>query len=712
MATVLVALCAVLSAGAALAQADWDVTDQDFPTYLQWEESAAVSVTAENTGTTVWDATYDLRSVDGPTGTMAIGRWGLTFAPPTGMSVAIGAETTVGFTIVAPPITSLGYDPADLGAPMADGLACTWRLASNGLVLSVTDDEVAGDDIVLGTFTDLGGSWAGPAVEECAGLIEPIVRGYPDGSYQPAIQVTRDQMAVYIRRGMKIDKLVPAEASFEDVPLDHWASGDVEALVDAEVVQGYADELYHPGWKVTRGQMAVYIFRANAYVAPEDEDIEARYEAFLEWYEDPDRVPPPPEPVGLLDIPPGFWCDGEVYACVDNDVVKGYADYKYRPAVFVTREQMAVYMYRAFIQPTDAAVVVAGPDVSDLDPTAAGYHGIQGVDTDPGFAYVGFDAARLGTTLAVGGSWQVEFKFLVGEGPTVADVVTISVTEAEITDANDAVAATGDPYFYVVTPISLVSTGVHTLVVSVEDSDGTMKELPRRVTFELLAPPPPPGSPRTPSATGDAAFNALAGDSRPGAAPFGGGWGAMMASDDSYFILKNMQLPITSWAAGGGCCENTGLTLKWTGVEVPVGATECVLRLEYHVGGTDLDQNGMPCCSNNMCEEWGSPWIDGVHVCYGWGLIMVNYADVWDWDGSGTGSPSAEIQDTPAEGGLGGMFAYHPFGNTPAADVAMTWTVSDWTNFLNGDEMMVHFCGGGTTPYWYIDQCTIEFNPH
>ncbi len=89
---------------------------------------------------------------------------------------------------------------------------------------------------------------------------------------------------------------------------------------------------------------------------------------------------------------------------------------------------------------------------------------------------------------------------------------------------------------------------------------------------------------------------------------------------------------------------------------------------------------------------------------------MLNFADPWDWDGSATGSPSAEIQDTPAEGGIGGKFAYNP-----TTDMAMEWTVGDWTNFVrvgpDGNEAAIHWCGGAINQL-AIDKCTLEFNPH
>jgi len=50
------------------------------------------------------------------------------------------------------------------------------------------------------------------------------------------------------------------------VPADFWAYKYVEYIADAEVTQGYPDGKYHPEVDVTRDQMAVYISRAFGYV--------------------------------------------------------------------------------------------------------------------------------------------------------------------------------------------------------------------------------------------------------------------------------------------------------------------------------------------------------------------------------------------------------------------------------------------------------------
>jgi PKD repeat protein len=51
---------------------------------------------------------------------------------------------------------------------------------------------------------------------------------------------------------------------FPDTPPgDFWAFNEVLECVDAGVVTGYEDGLYHPDWEVTRDQMAVYVARAS-----------------------------------------------------------------------------------------------------------------------------------------------------------------------------------------------------------------------------------------------------------------------------------------------------------------------------------------------------------------------------------------------------------------------------------------------------------------
>ncbi len=180
-------------------------------------------------------------------------------------------------------------------------------------------------------FSDVAaGFWATPAILEC--VAAGIVGGYADGTYQPSGAVTRDQMAVFISRAVAGGEgnvpVGPGTASFADVPTTHWAFRHVEYAKAAGIVGGYPDGLYHPAEQVNRGQMAVFVSRAMA-----GGDA---------------GVPPGPVTATFPDVPTDFWAYKHVEYAKANAVVGGYPDGSYRPEVVVTRDQMAVFVARAF----------------------------------------------------------------------------------------------------------------------------------------------------------------------------------------------------------------------------------------------------------------------------------------------------------------------------------------------------------------------------
>jgi PKD repeat protein len=191
---------------------------------------------------------------------------------------------------------------------------------------------------VMVTFPDVPLThWAVGRILACVDA--GIVQGYADGLYWPGNPVTRDQMAVYIARGLAGgDANVPAgpaTATFSDVPTDQWAFKYIEycAAPAQSVVQGYSDGTYKPGDPVNRDAMAVYIARA---VAGGDA-----------------KVPPGPSSAKFPDVPTDQWAFKYVEYCADpaRGIVQGYPDGLYWPGNPVTRDQMAVYIQRAFKLP-------------------------------------------------------------------------------------------------------------------------------------------------------------------------------------------------------------------------------------------------------------------------------------------------------------------------------------------------------------------------
>jgi Tol biopolymer transport system component len=189
--------------------------------------------------------------------------------------------------------------------------------------------------------------WARLHIEAC--VAADIVLGYSPDRYQPSLPVTRDQMAVYIARALATPTgeqgvqawQAPETPTFPDVLPGDWAYKHIEYAAAQNVVAGYDDDLYHPEYEVTRDQMAVYV--ARAMVAPSGEAALADYV--------------PTDPRDFPDVPATgygdsgtdpYWAYKHIEYCVEHDVVAGYEDGLYHPDIVVTRDQMAVYVARAF----------------------------------------------------------------------------------------------------------------------------------------------------------------------------------------------------------------------------------------------------------------------------------------------------------------------------------------------------------------------------
>jgi hypothetical protein len=171
--------------------------------------------------------------------------------------------------------------------------------------------------------------WAGDDIESAADA--GVVSGFPDGTYRPALPVDRAQMAVYLARALAGgDANVPPGPStptFWDVPVDHWAYEYIEYCTARGAVRGVFVGCYLPGKAVDRAQMAVFLAMAVAAGGP---------------------TPSRPLTATFDDVPTSFWAFPYIEYLRQRGVVSGYPDGLYHPEIVVTRDQMAVYVARAF----------------------------------------------------------------------------------------------------------------------------------------------------------------------------------------------------------------------------------------------------------------------------------------------------------------------------------------------------------------------------
>jgi beta propeller repeat protein len=233
------------------------------------------------------------------------------------------------------PLISSPHPYGNLGPTIAESGLVAWQDFRNGDRDAYTNSDIYG--YVLPMFPDvLATHWAYDSVEAC--VDSEIVSGYPDGTYQPEYPVTRDQMAVFISRAIctptgeagMVDYVPPTTPSFSDVPTDFWCYKYIEYAAEHNVVGGYGDGTYQPELPLDRGQMAVFI--ARALVTPSG-DV---------------GVPDPTGDPTFPDVPADFWSYRHIEYVAGEGVAGGYSDGLYYPARPCSRDQMAVFICRAF----------------------------------------------------------------------------------------------------------------------------------------------------------------------------------------------------------------------------------------------------------------------------------------------------------------------------------------------------------------------------
>jgi Tol biopolymer transport system component len=112
------------------------------------------------------------------------------------------------------------------------------------------------------TFPDVPASH--PFYDEIEWLVsEGITGGLPDGTFGPTEAVSRGSMAAFLHRFAGEPPVdAPDAPTFPDVPTSHVFFDEVEWLVGEEIADGYADGTYRPAVVVSRGSMAAFLHRA------------------------------------------------------------------------------------------------------------------------------------------------------------------------------------------------------------------------------------------------------------------------------------------------------------------------------------------------------------------------------------------------------------------------------------------------------------------
>jgi hypothetical protein len=185
------------------------------------------------------------------------------------------------------------------------------------------------DDDPLTSFGDIPGNWATQYIQAIYGA--GVTSGCASGYYCPGDNVTRDQMAVFIVRAVEGNPSAGycgTSSPFTDVPSSHWACGHIKRLRELNITTGLPDGSYLPGGYVTRAQMAAFLVRAI------EGEPAANYCGVGSGFGD----------VSVVDGMCKY-----IKRLAELGVTTGCGGGNYCPSGYVTREQMAAFLGRAFL---------------------------------------------------------------------------------------------------------------------------------------------------------------------------------------------------------------------------------------------------------------------------------------------------------------------------------------------------------------------------
>ena len=93
---------------------------------------------------------------------------------------------------------------------------------------------------------------------------EGVINGFVDQTYRPNEPITRGQMAIVITKGFEFKQAtLPLTHTFDDVTVNTYERFFIQTIYDLGITKGKTERTFEPYSRVTRGEMAVFINRAE-----------------------------------------------------------------------------------------------------------------------------------------------------------------------------------------------------------------------------------------------------------------------------------------------------------------------------------------------------------------------------------------------------------------------------------------------------------------
>ena len=160
-----------------------------------------------------------------------------------------------------------------------------------------------------------------------------IINGYSDNTYKPETHVTRAQAAKILAYAIQTPLTTSFKPSYTDVPTSHWAYREIAALTEKGIFSNATK--FNPNSYLTRAEMSKILTKGYRIIVDNNHEV------------------------SFKDVSPAGWDHPYVTTLAEVEISTGYSPLYYKPAMQVTRAQMAVFLDRAitFDQKRNSGVI-------------------------------------------------------------------------------------------------------------------------------------------------------------------------------------------------------------------------------------------------------------------------------------------------------------------------------------------------------------------
>ena len=153
----------------------------------------------------------------------------------------------------------------------------------------------------------------------------PYITGYPDSSFKPNGNITREEVATLITRALD-KEIKEGYASYKDVTAGVWSEKFISTSTFGGYMTGYPDGTFAPEQYITRAEFASALVRLKGI----DTNTVANSTKFS-------------------DVDMAKWYGKHVAAAYEMGIINGYEDNTFKPEAPITRAE-AVVMMNAYLE--------------------------------------------------------------------------------------------------------------------------------------------------------------------------------------------------------------------------------------------------------------------------------------------------------------------------------------------------------------------------